>query len=149
METRRRARLAGRSLGFSYHDLMARLVIKGPDDAWRRLREILDWFREVQAEGGYRAYYTQPGRGTLQGGGPPGGLGMDREFMESVLVPQVMLDGFLGFEPTADGYMLRPRLPSDWPSLTVRGIHVHGQVLDITAHSDGRIDVTPSNALGG
>ena len=57
------------------------------------------WFREVQAEGGYRAYYAQPGRGTLQGGGPPGGLGMDQGFMESVLVPQVMLYGFLGFTP--------------------------------------------------
>ena len=132
----------GAVLGFSYHDLMARLATKGPDDAWDRLQEILSWFAEVQAEGGYRSYYAKPGRGTLQGGGPPGGLGLDREFMESVLVPQVMLDGFLGFEPTADGYTLRPRLPRDWPSLTVRGIHLHGDVLDITAHADGRVDVT-------
>jgi hypothetical protein len=131
----------GAVLGFSYHDLMARLATRGPDDAWQRLREILAWFREVQDEGGYRAYYAKPGRGTLQGGGPPGGLGLDREFMESVLVPQVMLDGFLGFQPTADGYTIQPRLPSDWPSLTVRGIHLHGQVLDVTAHADGRIEV--------
>jgi hypothetical protein len=131
----------GAVLGFSYHDLMARLTTHGADDAWQRLQEILTWFREVQDEGGYRPYYAKPGRGTLQGGGPPGGLGLDREFMESVLVPQVMLDGFLGFEPTADGYTLRPQLPSDWPSLTVRGIHIHGDVLDITAHADGRVDI--------
>lgn len=131
----------GAVLGFSYHDLMARLETRGPDDAWQRLREILLWFRDVQNEGGYRAYYAKPGRGTLQGGGPPGGLGLDREFMESVLVPQVMLDGFLGFAPTADGYTIAPRLPSDWPSLTVRGIHLHGQVLDVTAHADGRVEV--------
>jgi len=131
----------GAVLGFSYYDLMARLQTRGPDDAWARLEEILRWFREVQDEGGYRAYYAKPGRGTLQGGGPPGGLGLDREFMESVLVPQIMLDGFLGFEPTADGWTLNPQLPRDWPSLTVRGIHIHGEVLDITAHADGRVEV--------
>lgn len=133
----------GAVLGFSYHDLMARLSINGPDDAWRRLRAILQWFREVQSEGGYRAYYARPGRGALQGGGTPGGLGLDHEFMESVLVPQVMLFGFLGFKPTPDGYELEPRLPSDWPSLTITGIRFQDQILDITAHADGRVDVSP------
>jgi hypothetical protein len=28
---------------------------------------------------------------------------LDAELLESVLVPQIMLYGFLGFEPTADG----------------------------------------------
>ncbi|MDA7868711.1 hypothetical protein N9B28_02775, partial [bacterium] len=88
----------GAVLGFTFHDLMARLKTKGPDDAWKRLEEILKWFDEVQKEGGYRAYYAKPGRGTLQGGGPPGGLGIDREFMESVLVSQVILYGFLGLK---------------------------------------------------
>jgi len=127
-------------LGFSYFDLMARLKTNGPDDAWKRLREILAWFREVQSEGGYHAYYAKPGRGTLQGGGSAGGLGMDQEFMESVLVQQVMLYGFLGFEPGANGYTIHPRLPKDWPSLTITGIHFHDQVLDITAYADGRVE---------
>lgn len=131
----------GAVLGFSFHDLMARLRTNGPDDAWKRLREILAWFREVQAEGGYRAYYAKTGRGTLQGGGPPGGLGMDEEFLESVLVPQAMLYGFLGFEVGADDYAVRPSLPKDWPSLTVTGIRFHDRVLDITAHADGRVEV--------
>lgn len=129
----------GAVLGFSYFDVMARLKTNGPDDAWARLREILAWFREVESEGGYRAYYAKPGRGLLQGGGPPGGLGLDQEFLESVLVPQVMLYGFLGFEPTAEGYRVRPRLASGWPSLTVTGIHVGDSVIDITAYPDGRI----------
>jgi hypothetical protein len=130
----------GAVLGFSYFDVMARLKTDGPDDAWARLREILAWFREVESEGGYRAYYAKPGRGLLQGGGPPGGLGLDQEFLESVLVPQVMLYGFLGFEPTAEGYRVRPRLASDWPSLTVTGVHVGDSVIDITAYPDGRIE---------
>jgi len=138
----------GAVLGFSYFDLMARLKNNGPDDAWNRLREILSWFREVQAEGGYRPYYAKPGRGLLQGGGPPGGLGLDQEFLESVLVPQIMLYGFLGFEPHADGYSLNPKLPSGWPSLTLQGIRIHEQILDITAYPDGRTEVQP-NAQNG
>jgi hypothetical protein len=130
----------GAVLGFSYFDLMARLEVNGPDDAWGRLQEILAWFGEVEAEGGYRAYYAKPGRGLLQGGGPPGGLGLDQEFLESVLVPQIMLYGFLGLEPTADGYRVRPRLPSEWPSLTVRGIRIGNGMIDLTAYPDGRIE---------
>lgn len=123
----------GAVLGFSYHDLQARLKVRGPDDAWKRLQAIVRWFDEVQAEGGYRAYYKKPGRGTLQGGGPPGGLGLDREFFESILVPQIMLSGFLGFQPRADGFAVAPRLPRAWPSLTITGIHLHRLVLDVTA----------------
>ena len=129
----------GAVLGFSYFDLMARLETLGPDAAWERLREITAWYREVDAAGGYRAYYSVPGRGTLQGGGTAGGLGLDQEFMESVLVPQVMLYGFLGFKATTDGYQLNPRLPKAWPSLTISNIEFQGRKLTITANQDGTV----------
>jgi hypothetical protein len=130
----------GAVLGFSFHDLMCRLKVDGPDDAWKRLREILDWFHEVQAEGGYRAYYAKdPARGTMQGGNVPGGLGLDKEFFESILVPQVMLYGFLGFEPTPQGFRIHPRLPKDWPELTITRIHLREVVMDLTARADGTI----------
>jgi hypothetical protein len=131
----------GAVLGFSYFDLMSRLQTLGPDNAWQRLQVILDWYREVQQEGGYRAYYSKPGRGNLQGGGTPGGLGLDQEFLESVLVPQVMLYGFLGFRPTIDGFTVAPTLPEDWPSLSISDIHIHDFVLDITAPQNGQVDV--------
>ncbi len=106
----------GGVLGFSYRDRVCRLKVDGPEDAWSRLQEILDWFEEVQTEGGCRAYDAKdPKRGTLQGGNVPGGLGLDKEFSESVLVPQAMLDGFLGIEPTPVGFKIHPRLPTDWP----------------------------------
>ncbi len=41
----------GAVLGFSYFDVMARLKTHGPDDAWKRLKEILVWFDEVQFAG--------------------------------------------------------------------------------------------------
>ncbi len=126
----------GAVLGWSSFDLMARLRVHGPDDAWGRLRALLDWFAEVQAEGGYRAYYAKPGRGNLQGGGTPGGLGLDAEFFESLLVPQFVLEGFMGFQPQPEGARLRPRLPRDWPALTVSGLHLQDVVVHLTATPD-------------
>ena len=133
----------GAVLGFSYHDLMARLISDGPDDAWQRLKEILTWFDETQAAGGYRAYYQDPARGTMQGGNVAGGLGLDKEFFESILVPQVMLYGFLGFQPNADGFAIHPRLPKDWPELTITRIHLHGCVFDINVR-DNTVTITGS-----
>ena len=126
----------GAVLGFSFHDLMARLETRGADNAWQRLQAILNWYGEVQAEGGYRAYYAKPGRGSLQGGGTPGGLGLDHEFMESVLVPQVMLYGFLGFEPQVAGFRIAPKLPEDWPSLEVTRIAWRDHVFDVKANRE-------------
>jgi len=126
----------GSVLGFSYHDLMARLRYLGPDNAWKRLGEILDWHREVEAEGGPRAYYAKPGRGTLQGGGPPGGLGIDQEFYESVLLPSVMLDGFIGFTPTTDGFRLQPQLPGDVPSMQLTRVAYRNMFLDFDVQRD-------------
>jgi len=132
----------GAVLGWSYYDLMARLKTAGPDDAAVRLAEIAAWFRDTQEAGGYRPYYAQdPNRGSLQGGGSAGGLGLDHEFYESVLVPQVMLYGFLGFRPTFEGFAIAPQLPTDWPSLTVTRIHLHDWVLDVTATRDGAVSV--------
>jgi hypothetical protein len=125
----------GAVLGWSYHDLMSRVKLRGPDNAWVRLREIIAWFDEAQAVGGYRKYYDGSREGTLQGGGTAGGLGLDCEFFESVLVPQVMLEGFLGFRPTVDGFRLDPALPSNWPELSVDRIRLGDLVL--------RVRVTP------
>lgn len=123
----------GAVLGFSYHDLIARLRVLGPDDVAARLTEIATWFDEVAAAGGYRAYYDGSRPGTMQGSGTPGGLGLDMEFFESVLVPQVMINGFLGLKPAADGLSLDPALPAGWPSLTVTRIRAHNRILDIKA----------------
>ncbi|GMQ80228.1 MAG: hypothetical protein BMS9Abin04_184 [Planctomycetia bacterium] len=124
----------GAVLGFAYHDLMARLQKLGPDNAWARLAEILAWFDEVQEAGGYRAYYKDGKHGnTLQGAGTPGGLGLDKEFFESILVPQVMLDGFLGFKAKPDGFALAPSLPADWSELGIDRIHWDNLILSVRA----------------
>ncbi len=123
----------GAVLGFSYHDLMARLKVLGPNNAWRRLQEILKWSDEVQAAGGYRKYYDGSREGSLQGGGTPGGLGLDHEFFESALVPQIMLNGFLGFAPHGDGFRINPRLPAEWPDLALDKIRFQDLILRVRA----------------
>lgn len=136
----------GGVLGFSYHDLMSRLRVRGADDAWKRLGEIAKWFDEVQVEGGYRKYYNGSRcDGTLQGGGTAGGLGLDCEFFESVMVPQVMLDGFLGFAPTADGFAIKPDLPTSWPELHIDRIRLNGETLDVRV-STSSIEVRRSGS---
>jgi len=136
----------GAVLGFSYFDLMARLKVLGVDDAWERLQAILHWWADVEAAGGVDAYYGDPSRGTLQGGPRgPGGLGIDYEFMESVLVPQVMLYGFAGARPTADGLVVRPNLPSEWPSLTITRVHFQDRVFDLILNRDA-VEVRPGDS---
>lgn len=138
----------GAVLGFSHHDLMARLKVFGPDNAWARLQEISRWFDEVQAAGGYRKYYNGSRPGKLQGGGgPPGGLGLDGEFRESALAPQVMLKGFLGFEPNGEGFAVRPHLPREWPHLTINRIHWRNLILRIRAARDA-IEITKEGESG-
>jgi len=130
----------GAVIGFSHHDLMSRLKIIGPDNAWERLKQILEWQRDVNAQGGYRAYYAKGDKGTtLQGGGTAGGIGVDCEFIESVLMPQIMLYGFLGFSALPDGIEISPNLPSSWPSLKLQNINFQGINMDVTATQDEAI----------
>jgi hypothetical protein len=117
---------------------MGRLRVNGPDDAWQRLKEILAWYGEVQKAGGYRKYYTADKaseRGTMQGGGPAGGLGIDQEFYESLLVPLIMTEGFLGLSVSPELIRFAPRLPKEWPSLEVGGIQYRDWILRAKATS--------------
>ncbi len=124
----------GAVLGFTFYDLWARLKILGADNAWQRLCEILDWEREVWAEGGYREYYKDGKRGTtLQGGGTPGGIGIDYEFFESSLLPSIVTYGFLGLDPKGDGLHIKPNLPTACPEMGISNLLYHKVKMDIKA----------------
>ena len=58
---------------------------------------------------------------------------MDQEFVESALLPHVMRYGFLGFEPCWDGFAVNPRMPADWPKLSIDRIRFHDLVLEVIA----------------
>jgi len=55
-------------------------------------------------------------------------------------VPQVMIYGFMGFQPLTDGFSINPDLPPDWPSLAFTRINLHGNTLDITV-SRSKIEI--------
>jgi hypothetical protein len=124
----------GAVLGFAFYDLWARLKVYGPDDAWNRLVEILKWEKEVLEAGGYREYYKDGKQGTtLQGCGTAGGIGIDCEFYESILIPSIVTYGFVGLNPTLDGLRISPRLPSQCPEMGVSNVRYHGVKLDVKA----------------
>lgn len=127
----------GAVLGFTFYDLWARLKLLGPDNAWARLTEILDWEKEVQAAGGYRAYYADGKQGTtLQGGGTAGGIGIDHEFYESSLLPTIIPQGFLGITPGPDTLHIAPRLPAACPEMHIDRYAYHGGLFNIAATPD-------------
>jgi hypothetical protein len=126
----------GAVLAWSYHDIMSRLAVLGPDIAWKRLLDIGRWYDDVQKEGGYRAYYSKPERGTLQGCGTPGGLGIDCEFSESLLVPMAIVEGLAGFDPSLEGLRFSPKLSDEVPALHIHGLSVHGHVVDVKMTQD-------------
>ena len=77
---------------------------------------------------------------------PPISLDDARRFFESVLVPQVMIYGFLGLRAGADGIVIDPKLPSDWEELTVTRIQWHGKIFDLHFKSGDRtVDVRGTN----
>ena len=49
----------------------------------------------------------------------------------------------MGLHPSADGFSLDPKLPKDWPELTLTRIHLHDRVLDISVRGQS-VCVTPT-----
>ncbi len=123
----------GAVLGFTFYDLFARLKVYGPKNALQRLEEIMAWDREVQAAGGYRAYYADGKHGTtLQGCGTPGGLGIDCEFYESSMLPAFVVHGLAGIYPfpgKLEIYSSSPRHArgAPLPRLTIYNLKFEGK----------------------
>lgn len=95
----------------------------------------------MQDGGGYREYYKDGKRGaSLQGGGTTGGIGIDCEFYESILLPSIVTYGFLGLEPGAAQLVIDPKLPKACPEIGASNVLYHNVKLDIKA-SEKSIDL--------
>ena len=111
------------------------------DRAFERTLEIRKWYEDVKAAGGkgkefYRAYYDgHPERGLQQGGGPPGGLGLDREFLsDASLGTLFLLYAFLGVDAKEDGVIsVAPAIPTRLDKIGVRNVYYRGNYLTIEA----------------
>ena len=127
----------GAVLGFSFFDLWARLQVLGPDDAWQRFAEIIEWQREVYAGGGYRSYYAEETQdGKLQGAGVNGGLGIDAEFLESSLIPSILVYGFMGMVASPQRLTIRPCLPAACPEMALDNLLYHAARMNVRVRGD-------------
>jgi len=135
----------GGVLGFTFYDLWARLHVIGPDNAWQRLKKILEWEKDVWAQGGYRNYYKDGKQGTtLQGGGTAGGIGIDYEFFESSLMPSIVTYGFLGIDPKPHLLKISPKLPKACPAMSISNLLYHNTMMDIKV-TEKEITITLKN----
>lgn len=111
------------------------------DRAFERTIEIKAWYDDVKEAGGkgrdfYRAYYAgRPERGLQQGGGPAGGLGLDREFLsDACMGTSFVVHAFLGLDAAADGVLtICPALPSRLERVGARNVFYRGNHLTIEA----------------
>jgi len=121
--------------------------------AWRVWRRMLDHHAKVLKHGGkgsrfYRDYYeASPSRGVLQGGGPPGALGLDEEFVENLLVPTAWVSAWLGIAaPQPHLLEIAPTVPEALGRVGVRNVIYMGNRLDVRAEH-GLIDLTGSDIV--
>lgn len=113
----------GAILYTSGYDIMARARYLGADNAFRRLREILDRYQEPDALcGGAPLRY-----GEVNGWQ----VGTDVPFPESGLAPASFLHAFLGIQATAEGLSITPNLPSALRFAGVRNLRYRGLMLDV------------------
>ena len=100
----------GAVICWSYYDLLSRLHVYGADDAFDRLKSIQSWYEDVLAAGGtgtnfYNDYYMylETGSGIYQlqqSGAQNGAMGLDTEFLESIMLHSAIPFGFFGMDAT-------------------------------------------------
>ena len=116
----------GAILYISYYDVLARLRVNGPDDAFDRFSKIIEEFHRSSLRPDTPGHYGPPGT-------PAFGVGVSVSFPESGLVPLAMLYGFLGVEPTSNGLQIHPLLPRQLEYAGVNDVLFHGTHYRITA----------------
>ena len=117
----RQVQNGGAVIAWSYYDLVARAKVLGPENAYKRLGEIRDWYLKVK-EGAGNSYYFYDDyydlldfeatiddpdnymiysiQDAVNRGG--GALGLDAEFIESVILIKAIPDALFGMD--ANGY---------------------------------------------
>lgn len=103
----------GAILYTSFEDILGRLNDVSADNAISRLETILDDFQTDELR------RTSAQYGTI--------------YMESGLVPLVMLYGFMGVTPQTDGLRISPNLPSSLTYAGMKDIYYNGVQYTITA----------------
>ncbi|MCX4314072.1 MAG: hypothetical protein OSJ83_09510, partial [Clostridia bacterium] len=120
----------GSVMCWSYYDLISRKDYYGADDMFARFKGIQSWYEKVLEAGGsgenfYNDYYLQLRMYNLPEGkfpeefmlqqttGTNGSIGLDAEFLESIMLVAAMPYGFFGFDGNTHNTLgFTPCLPS-------------------------------------
>ena len=136
----------GAILYTSGYDVIARAKYLGADNAYQRLKEILDRYNMPDRLCGgspmYRGEKTQGGPG-----GSAGSIGVEGEFPESGLAPASFLYAFLGIDADTKGLRICPNLPSSLKYAGVRNLSYAGTLYDIRVTNDS-VEIKPLNVAG-
>lgn len=132
----------GAVICWSYYDLVSRIDISGTDDAFKRLKNIQSWYEKVQEAGGegsdfYSDYYMYLETGDekyvlQQSGAQNGAMGLDTEFLESIILSASIPYGFFGMDGGSHNTMsFTNKLPSDLKYLQIDNMSFSGMTYSV------------------
>ncbi len=150
----------------SYYDLLARMQVLGKENAFSRLEAIEKWYQKiydyfdanrdtVTPQNFYWDYYRNVENITIQSGihsaegGGSGLLGLDGEFLESLLLISAIPFGFFGLKAEGNTLSFTPNLPSSLDYWKMENLLFHNVRYDCTMLPHGlEIDSVRGNASG-
>ena len=152
----------GAAIAWSYYDIVARTKVLGADNAFKRLKEIQVWYEKVlkNTDGDgwdfYGGYYEQlaaeADEKALEGDTSEygiwniqdasrkgaGAIGLDAEFIESVIFIKALPDAFLGMETNGyDNISFQNNLPKDLDTFQIDNMKFNSCIYSVRETSDG------------
>ena len=151
----------GAAIAWSYYDLVAREAVLGKENAYKRLQEIQAWYEKVLENtdgdgwdfyGGYYEKlaaeaeektleddYSEYGIWNIQDSERKGAgaLGLDAEFIESVIFIKALPDAFFGMETNGyDNISFQNNLPSKLKTFQIDNMKFGNCIYSICATAD-------------
>jgi hypothetical protein len=138
----------GADLYVSGYDVIARAKYLGADNAYGRLKGILQRYSEPdKLTGGSPTIFNE----TIQGGADgAGSIGvMSHEFPESGVAGAAFLYALVGLDPRWDGLHLTPKLPTGQAYIGAKNISYNGMNLNFHVTQDTvQIECTKNESVG-
>ena len=145
----------------SYYDLMARKSVYGADDAFGRLKGIQSWYEkvyeysvenDVKKQDFYWDYYESTGytsQCSWRTGGVGGTIGIEGEFLESLLPVAAVPYAFFGLQGNGKELTVAPDLPEKLSYWKIENLAFGFVKYDLTAVANGvSVNAVRGNADG-
>jgi hypothetical protein len=127
---------------YAYYEMMSRIKGKDSDNAYGRLKEIMNRFNQPDHLSGGEPLIN----GETMQHGKEGSLGLWGEFPENGIVPTIALYGFMGTEMDKDGLHITPNLPAELETLGIQKFNYNDMNLTIdTTATSVRISTTDTS----